>query len=558
MRAARILQGRPERAIVALAELCEERKDEELVVAPPYNSRPATLPPQTPYTVGSGSQTLRPKIAERFSPPAQFFEPGPRQVVQPVTLRPPPEHMAPKRGKWTSPPPPEAPSADHTLFESQLGKGLQLATASTEAREKEAAYNSSESNSEVYTDDGSDVAEDDLRSVRSYTEGTSNNPGLVRRPSWHTQDTIRSPPAFNNLTTGTTSRSPSSVRGRYGRASEKVDSHQPSSFRPPPEFQSTSRLENRRSLSGLPRSLRTSLSSNTPPEAAMSLPSSPDSPMDTKFSEPSNVFYQTTTTRSPRPTALYPTHGTHLSFLSHYSPHTSFMGPPQDIFPPNLPPSLTSMNPRAAAGPSSSDRASGSGPETPTPATYSHLHHSHSLSSSTITALTPPPTVSKFSALPPSPLYTSHDVPSPPNQQGLCSPQIGTSASASPAIPASSPVPIPHFDGRTKTVQLKPPSEEREGLRSQRQHSAGSSTGHSPGHSSTGYSTPISRSPSPHSLSPSSPLTAGPTKHAVDEKAFRASFAGLAIGDASTASGPNLTIVVRVEQDENEKKALES
>ena len=106
MRAARILQNRPERAIVALADLCEERKDEELVVAPPYGSRPATLPPQTPYTVGS--QTLRTKVAERFSPPAQFFEPGPRQVIQPVTLRPPPEHMAPKRGKWTSPPPPEA------------------------------------------------------------------------------------------------------------------------------------------------------------------------------------------------------------------------------------------------------------------------------------------------------------------------------------------------------------------------------------------------------------------------------------------------------------------
>ncbi len=178
MRAARILQNRPERAIVALADLCEERKDEELVVAPPYGSRPATLPPQTPYTVGS--QTLRTKVAERFSPPAQFFEPGPRQVIQPVTLRPPPEHMAPKRGKWTSPPPPEAPSADHSLFESQLGKGLQLATAPTDAREAEVSYNSSESNSEILTDEGSDIAEDDLRSVRSYTETPSHNTGLAR------------------------------------------------------------------------------------------------------------------------------------------------------------------------------------------------------------------------------------------------------------------------------------------------------------------------------------------------------------------------------------------
>ena len=172
MRASRILSARPERAIVALADLCEERKDEELVVAPPYQSRPASLPPQTPYTVGN--QTLRPKVAERFSPPAQFFEPGPRQVVPPVTLRPPPEHMAPKRGKWTSPPPPEAPPDDHNQFESQLGIGLQLATSSTDAREQEAAYNSSESNSEVFTDEGSDVADDDMRSVRSYTEGSSS------------------------------------------------------------------------------------------------------------------------------------------------------------------------------------------------------------------------------------------------------------------------------------------------------------------------------------------------------------------------------------------------
>ena len=78
--------------------------------------------------------------------------------------------------KWTSPPPPEAPSADHTLFESQLGIGLQLATLSTEAREKEASYNSSESNSEIFTDEGSDEPEDDIKSVRFYTEGLQEIP----------------------------------------------------------------------------------------------------------------------------------------------------------------------------------------------------------------------------------------------------------------------------------------------------------------------------------------------------------------------------------------------
>ncbi|EFI26896.1 CID1p [Coprinopsis cinerea okayama7 len=167
MRASRILAARPERAIVAIAELCEERKDEELVQAPTYSSsRPSPIPPQTPYTVGSNS--LRPKNAppERLSPPTQFFEPAveletkaphPQVPRQPP---PPPEHMAPKRSKWTSPPPPDAPSVDHTLFQSQFDKSLELATAPTEAREKEAS--GSETNSDIFTDeDRSDAAESD-------------------------------------------------------------------------------------------------------------------------------------------------------------------------------------------------------------------------------------------------------------------------------------------------------------------------------------------------------------------------------------------------------------
>ncbi|KAF8966872.1 hypothetical protein BDZ97DRAFT_1903582 [Flammula alnicola] len=474
MRAARILQNRPDRAIVALAELCEERKDEELIVAPPYHSRPITLPPQTPYAVGS--QTLRPKVAERFSPPAQFFEPGPRQVLQPVTtLRPPPEHMAPKRGKWTSPPPPEAPSADHTLFESQLGKGLQLATASTEAREKEAAYNSSESNSEVFTDEGSDVAEDDIKSVRSYTEGSSPIVGPTRRPSWYTQEPMKPPPAFNPLASGPSTRSPSTARGRFSRASEKLDPSPPTAFRSPPEvIPSTSRSEfNRRSLSGPPLSLRPTLSSNTPLAVATPLPPSPETSIDPRNSEPTNVFYQTTTTRSPRPTALYPNHGTHSSFLSHYPSQSSYIT--------NLPPSLSSLNPRATAG--------FRGPDTPTPATYS-LHHSHSLSSTTITALTHPPSATN------SPL-----IPQEPH--------------APPQTIANSPV----IDPRPNSLIVPDPSPGKpqdDGALSPQ-----------PSASSTGYSTSISRSPSPHSPSP--PPTAIPHRQKDDNTTFQASFSALTI-----------------------------
>ena len=302
MRASRILASRPDRAIVALAELCEERKDEELIVAPPHVSRSITLPPQTPYTVGN--QTMRPKVAERFSPPTQFFEPRPPQAFQPTTLRPPPEHMAPKRGKWTSPPPPEAPSADHTLFENQLGIGLKLATLSTEAREKDTAYNSSESNSEIFTDDGSDLAEDDIKSVRSYTEGSSvNNPsvnnssGPTRRPSWQSNDTVRPQITYNHLQSGSSTRSSSTIRGRLTKTTERVELSPPTAFRPPPTTTTTttSRFDfGRRSTPGRPRSLQGPpwiSSSNTSLATSTPLPPSPELPMEPRFSEPSNVLY---------------------------------------------------------------------------------------------------------------------------------------------------------------------------------------------------------------------------------------------------------------------------
>jgi terminal uridylyltransferase len=520
MRASRILSARPERAIVALADLCEERKDEELVVAPPYQSRPASLPPQTPYTVGN--QTLRPKVAERFSPPAQFFEPGPRQVVPPVTLRPPPEHMAPKRGKWTSPPPPEAPPDDHNQFESQLGIGLQLATSSTDAREQEAAYNSSESNSEVFTDEGSDVAEDDMRSVRSYTEGSSSTVGVLRRPSWHTQDTIRSP-AFVGPSSASSSRSPSTTRGRFSQANDRVDPPPPSAFRPPPEFvpSSSHSIFNKRSLSGSPRAPKDpTLLSITPLAITTPLPPSPVSPLDPKFSESSNVYYQTTATRSPRPTVLYPNQGSPSSFLSRYQTQSGlgYSGQvPNDIFPPNLPPSLSSsLNPRLA------DR-SYSGPETPTPATYHNnlpMHRTESPLNTTRTETSSPKvSVAKPSSLSSSrersPLIPQEPCPAQPlDVDSLPKPTSSSSATSSPNSPI---IPNPSAEGAVETngsntgtpPHLPPMRDDRFSSLSPQPRGAqvdSNSNGSSPAHSSTGYATSISRSPSPHSPSP--PLTA--------------------------------------------------
>ncbi|KIM41756.1 hypothetical protein M413DRAFT_27339 [Hebeloma cylindrosporum] len=541
MRASRILSARPERAIVALADLCEERKDEELVVAPPYHSRPVSLPPQTPYTVGN--QTLRPKVAERFSPPAQFFEPGPRQVVQPVALRPPPEHMAPKRGKWTSPPPPEAPPDDHNQFESQLGIGLQLATSSTDAREQETAYNSSESNSEVFTDEGSDIAEDDMRSVRSYTEGSSNTIGALRRPSWHTQDTLRSPTFV--VSSASSSRSPSTTRGRFSLANDRVDPSPPSAFRPPPEFVPSSSHSsfNKRSLSSSPRAPKDpTLLSNTPLAIATPLPPSPESPLDPKFSESSNVYYQTTTTRSPRPTVLYPNHGSPTSFLSRYQAQSPSSGlgyngqVPNDIFPPNLPPSLSSsLNSRLAA------ERSYSGPETPTPATYHNNNHNHAMhsiqsaptgnTSRAESSSSPKVSVAQSSSRERSPLIPQDLYPAQSLDVNSLPKSTAAAASAShpnspvipkPLAPAMGAVvamnggvddgitpPLPLSPSHLPSSRLPPMREDRSSSLSPRPCGGGdgaqvdsNSNGSSPTHSSTGYATSISRSPSPHSPSP--------------------------------------------------------
>ncbi|KAF8797597.1 hypothetical protein BYT27DRAFT_7204404 [Phlegmacium glaucopus] len=510
MRASRILASRPDRAIVALAELCEERKDEELIAAPPYVSRSVTLPPQTPYTVGN--QTMRPKVAERFSPPAQLFEQQPPQAFQPASLRPPPEHMAPKRGKWTSPPPPEAPSADHTLFESQLGIGLQLATSSSEAREKDTAYNSSESNSEIFTDDGSDVAEDDIKSVRSYTEGSPVNPsGPARRPTWHNRDTVRPQSTYDPLPSGSSTRSSSTTRGRFSRTTERVEPSPPTAFRPPHEPTPTnSRFDfGRRSMTGRPRSLQgppwtsnTSLATNTP------LPPSPESPMDPRFSDPSNVFYQTTT-RSPRPTVLYPSSGTHSSLLSQYQSSPGFpnVQVPLDIFPANLPPSLSSLNPRATADLSTPGRSSG-GPDTPTPATYS-----------TIKSQSPP-----MHAITPSPSNP------PPQQSRNTSPLIQFKVhSSSPKLPPSTPDRVsPPTNVTLLDQSLNKPSNTSS---ASSQLSGTNSNSSSPTPSSTGYSASISRSPSP----PSPPPTAVPfpLEQKDDSLTYRTSLSTLNVDTAS-------------------------
>lgn len=488
MRALRILIARPERAILALAELCEERKDEELVSAPAFSApRLSTLPPQTPYTVGS--QSMRPKgapAAERFSPPTKFEENGPRNAAQRVADRPPPEHMAPRRGKWTSPPPPEAPSADQILFENQLDMGLELATAPTEAREREDIYTSSSSNSEMLSDeDRSDVGS--VRSVQSFTEGaSSSNTGSFRRPpSWLMQSPIiryPQPPAVD-LSTEAPSTTIPGPRGRH--RPEKPYISPPSSSRIPIEpFPSSKSDFSRRSASGPSRPVKgLSLSANTPIAVTIPLPPSPESPLECQSTEPSTVYYQTSA-RSPRPTVLYPSPGSQSPLFSQYqTQHKYFMNPlPHDIFPSNQPPLMTSLRggiPSGLVGDTSG--RSSAGPNSPTPTPHSNSLHSHSHSTATITALTPPPHTPNF---PPSNATNgSPTISSPSNNRDSLH-----SRSPSPSRPSldSSPVRRHASENVAYADDTMSP-----------QASISTSNSSSPAPSSTGYATSVSRSPSP-------------------------------------------------------------
>ena len=166
MRASRILATRPERATIALADLCQERKVEDLLVAPPrrpyftpqrdsffepppalsvplvirdprqndsgppINDSPRSSSPspllEHPSPSPSTSNDTPPATTPLITPP-----PPPPPYIQ--TLPPPPHiashtHMLPKRSKWTSPPPEDASFDDRAVYESQLDRSLELGT----------------------------------------------------------------------------------------------------------------------------------------------------------------------------------------------------------------------------------------------------------------------------------------------------------------------------------------------------------------------------------------------------------------------------------------------
>ncbi|KAH8822680.1 hypothetical protein DL96DRAFT_1618719 [Flagelloscypha sp. PMI_526] len=363
MRASRILAARPDRAIFALAELCEERKADDLVPAPLYTHSLPRPPPQTPYTVGSRPIRGEQGAIERLSPPktapAEIQSPQAQKVV---SIRPPPpEHMAPKRGNTSS---------AHALFEDKLGHGLELATANTDAREHERLEGDS-SNSEIEDDipSESDAASDDVTSIRSFTEGVGDPespPHLPpqRRPSWLTTPEMRPVISMPFHTDSRTSQygyipqhGPHS-RGRYYRQ-HALPQVSPSTHIPRiPPFLAHQQQQpmppstpSKRSSSGPPRTMNgpggpwlTPVALSTP------LPPSPESPSSPNFHErpqqqASTVFYQTTrahlypgTANNSSPPQLHQHYAPHYQHIIQHLHHEQQQTQPYSVFPPNLPP----------------------------------------------------------------------------------------------------------------------------------------------------------------------------------------------------------------------------
>ncbi|KAJ6598675.1 hypothetical protein B0H10DRAFT_2085509 [Mycena sp. CBHHK59/15] len=534
MRASRILSNRPERAVVALAELCAERPDEDLVSAPSsFAVAPLPRPPpQTPYSVGSGSGS-RQKAPSAPVPvsvsPGSSAERGANGLPAP----PASAHMAPRRSKWTSPPPPGAPADAHTLFENRLGLGLELATSSTEARERERTSQSNTSNSnsnsgassaseaaesegtsEVFTDSASDAGSD-VVSVRSFTEGVpvlGEGPQHAygwRRPSWHARDAVRplmhqhqfltaDPAAYFSIR----QQAATGARGRNQRDRER----ERAAAAPPPTWAAndpSSSSSSRRSSSGPPRIAAgwvPSIATLATPVATLPpLPPSPDSPhfphqrqslSHSHFESPHTVFYQTSPRpsphSSPRPNAHAPQHG--YPAYPQYVTNSNIIGVgvPSDLFSSNHPPlslaaSSSSSTPRDSHTPVQNPHASAShshpqpsGAAPPSPSwtrIVSQHAHTHSRSASTITSA-------------PTPKPHTHPVFSQQQQHVL---------NSSPLLSISPPPPPKH----APSEQPPQPSDEDD---------AGSAASSPTPSLSTGYETSVSMSPSP-----SPPLLSGAT-----------------------------------------------
>lgn len=476
MRASRILAARPERAIVALAQLCEERVEEPLPTPDPPSifipPRLSSIPPQTPYTVGSSESKGLPS-PEKLSPATK---PGDSAIRIQDPNKPQLEHMAPKRSEWTSPPPPEASSADHTSFENKLGLGLELATSSTEARERqESCTSSSSTNSEVFSDEEPRSDTDDVRSVHSFTEGASPSAPAFHRPSWHlhgSDSSSRNSPSPRSIVT----ELPGNVnqRGRFVRPADiEQDPRNIVMLGQPQSTLATAfRSEaSRRSISGPPRAFnRLSWPSMVPTAIGIPLPSSPShsgssSPVKAHAhpQDVSTIYYETGSRQSPVLYSTSPGQGRQSPIFPYQQRqyHMALAG----SGPPSATPSRNSY--RAEPSHNHQPRSPITPTTTPGPSYNPRPTHHHTQSNATITAPSPRAHPSQFIQN-----YKSNSSSSSPSQS--------RSQSRSPL----------------SSINVIPPGHRHQFTDSPHSPLASASTGSgSPTPSSTGYATSVSASP---------------------------------------------------------------
>lgn len=392
MRASRILSTRPERAIYAIAQLCEERIEGVNPATSPTAAfvppRLSPFPPQIPYTVGSSPMRLTkidvpdPKSMSDMSPKSPPSEapsaPGPSTST--------PDHMGPKRSRWTSPPPPSASAEDRSQFENQLGLGLALATLPTDARQTKGGYASSSNNSEILTDDGDDlqsiqslslseVPECELDSCDGVSESLPRKSSIPSSPQVSKQSAATHPPPSPVLPGSniTPTKAPfvapreaylvpmfsNPLPGFRGRSARHLDF-----------IQTSPRLNSpRRSHSGPPGPSSAGLTGKPFALLNMALvtPLPPSPPPPPLPSAQPYVYYES----APSPTVAYPVS-------------------------PRYPPRFHAAAAAAAASISARVRLAPSPTATPTAHSHFRVRHAHSHSLTTVHARTPSPVVDTF------------------------------------------------------------------------------------------------------------------------------------------------------------------
>ncbi|KAG6370366.1 hypothetical protein JVT61DRAFT_12180 [Boletus reticuloceps] len=349
MRASRVLAMRP-RAILALSQLCEEKADGASPAPPPSLFVPPRLSlPQGSFSAGTSPIQSRGVSSERHSPKLELFEPGRRAAAEHRM----PEHMAPKRSQWTSPPPPDASPEHHAIFQDQFDQGIARATAATFARDHSEAAGS-----------------DDLQSTRSFNETSLGEP-------------LSMPVTMDTQAYGSRGRLTSRPADPPDERAVRTITDQ--------EAETTSQKADliRRSHSGPPSRKATnrfSWPSVTYPGPVLFQTSSPTRShlhvqISSQAADTSTVFYETTATRSriPQPfpnthehavknvtLSTYPTSGSQVSSMSLYHLRTNKLG---ESIPPSLEQHLSDRG-FSAGGKTSLTGAAGS----PSLA-YSHAPH---------------------------------------------------------------------------------------------------------------------------------------------------------------------------------------